>query len=368
MNNITNEQLASIIASYLKANKIAVVGFEASKDNVLGLVDKIGKTITIDGLVESNLSELDGENLPLGKTIEEYFLDFLPPKDYVKNAGIENVTAVDPVARPVRYSYTQGRKKWSTTEYFNDLEKAFSTMEGATSAISKIVERLSASYLLWREDVKKELLGQLATRATEVISKSETFATSKAYAIGAYVNNGSEYGIVFNAIDSSNAKDWATCVKEGYIAVVDLASTIAEPTDTATGEEFIKAVKKYARKASFKNHENLNGSLILPTPKASRVLIINTYLMPSIEVDTLAGAFNRGDLAMPVRVIETDSFGSNSDCMAILMDIRGVKLHNSYNATFSTPLGDDGAIKYVKHTEDTGFISANTFVHVFNKK
>ena len=119
----------------------------------------------------------------------------------------------------------------------------------------------------------------------------------------------------------------------------------------------------------FKNHENLNGALVKPTPEANRRLVIDTSLMPELEVKTLAGAFHDERLAMPATMSEVEDFGAgNSDVLAILLDERGAKLHNSYNATRTQPLADDDAILYVKHTEDTAFISANTFVHVFLKK
>lgn len=365
-NNVTIEQLADIITNYLKANKICQGSFTASKDNVLGLLDKIGKTITIDGVFEDELQVLDGDNLPLGKTIEEYFFDFLPPKDYVKNAGVENVTAVEPTARPVKYSYTQGRKKWVTTRYFNDLERAFMTEEGASKAIARIVERLEQSYRLYRNGLKRELLGKFASQADSIMSSAVTYGATTAYEVGKAVKNGNEVGIVFNAKPATSIT-WDNAKKQGYVSIVNLSETISAPVDTDTGEAFIKRVKEVARIAKFDNENNLNGALTLPTPKDSLYLFIRSDLMPSLEVDTWAGAFHNDLLALPAKVVEVKDFGDNDDCIAVLCDARGVKIHNSYNATRETILGDDDAVKYVKHTEDTAFWSANTFVHVFKK-
>lgn len=365
-NNVTIEQLADIISTYLKANKICQDSFTASKDNVLQLLDKIGKTITIDGIFEDELQVLDGDNLPLGKTIEEYFLDFLPPQDYVKNAGVVNVTGVEPTARPVKYSYTQGRKKWSTTKYFNDLERAFTTAEGASNAIAMIVERLEQSYRLYRNGLKRELLGRFALTADALMSGAVTYSATTAYPVGKAVKNGAQVAIVFNAKPSTSIT-WENAIKQGYLSVVNLSETIALPTDTETGEAFIKRVKEVARMAKFENENNLNGSLVLPTPKDYLYLFVKSDVMPSLEVDTWAGAFHNELLALPAKVVEVKDFGSNSDAFAILCDARGVKIHNSYNATRDSILGDDDAVKYVKHTEDTAFYSANTFVHVFKK-
>lgn len=369
---LTKEQLAILLASYLKANKIAVVGFEASKDNVLGLLDKIGKTIEIDGIYTSELDWMDGDTLPAGKTIEEYFEDFIAPEDYVKESGLGNVNGPEIGARPVRYSYTQGRKKWKVKKHFDDLERAFSTEAGAINALEGITERLESSYRMWRDDAKRKLLGTLASKAKQIMTTTTTFAKSTAYTTGTAVRkdtNGSAYAIVFKDIPSSSPLDWAGAVGAGYLAPVNLVEKVDVPTDDATGEAFIIAVKEAVRKMKFKNHENLNGALVKPTPEANRRLVIDTSLMPELEVKTLAGAFHADRLAMPATMSEVEDFGTgNSDVLAILLDERGAKLHNSYNATRTQELADDDAILYVKHTEDTAFISANTFVHVFLKK
>ena len=369
---LTKEQLATLLANYLKANKIAVVGFEASKDNVLGLLDKIGKTIEIDGVYASELDWMDGDSLPAGKTIEEYFEDFIAPEDYVKESGLGNINGPEIGARPVRYSYTQGRKKWKVKKYFNDLERAFSTESGAINALEDITERLESSYRMWRDDAKRALLGTLASKAKEIMTTTTTFAKSTAYTTGKAVrkdSNGSAYAIVFKDIPSSNTLDWAGAVSAGYLAPVNLVEKVDAPADDVNGEAFIIAIKEAVRKMKFKNHENLNGALVKPTPEASRRLVIDTSLMPELEVKTLAGAFHDERLAMPATMSEVEDFGAgNGDVLAILLDERGAKIHNSYSATRTQTLADDDAILYVKHTEDTAFISANTFVHVFLKK
>ena len=369
---LTKEQLAFLLASYLKANKIAVAGFEASKDNVLGLLDKIGKTIEIDGIYTSELDWMDGDTLPAGKTIEEYFEDFIAPEYYVKESGLGNVNAPEIGARPVRYSYTQGRMKWKVKKYFDDLERAFSTEAGAINALEGITERLESSYRMWRDDAKRKLLGTLASKAKEIMTTTTTFAAKTAYTTGTAVRkdtNNSAYAIVFKDIPASNTLDWAGAIGAGYLAPVNLVEKVDVPNDDVKGEAFIIAVKEAVRKMKFKNHENLNGALVKPTPEANRRLVIDTSLMPELEVKTLAGAFHADRLAMPATMSEVEDFGTgNSDVLAILLDDRGAKLHNSYNATRTQELADDDAILYVKHTEDTAFISANTFVHVFLKK
>lgn len=67
---MTISGLATAMATYVAATKQAGA-WSGSTDNFVGLLDKIGKQITIDGGFYDKLPELDGEELPLGKTVEE---------------------------------------------------------------------------------------------------------------------------------------------------------------------------------------------------------------------------------------------------------------------------------------------------------
>lgn len=65
---MTLEQIKNAVVNYVAASKQAGTWSE-TRDNLAGLIDKIAKTITIDGLFADKLPQLDGEELPLGKTI-----------------------------------------------------------------------------------------------------------------------------------------------------------------------------------------------------------------------------------------------------------------------------------------------------------
>lgn len=71
---MTLKEIEAAVASYVAAANQAGT-WSATTNNLAGLLDKIAKTVTIDGLFEDKLPELDGEELPLGKTIEEYYQD-----------------------------------------------------------------------------------------------------------------------------------------------------------------------------------------------------------------------------------------------------------------------------------------------------
>lgn len=78
MAKATLTELKSFVASYVDAAKQAGK-WSATTTSLNGLIDKIGQQITIDGYFQDKLPELDGNDLPLGKTIEEWFIDLTLP-------------------------------------------------------------------------------------------------------------------------------------------------------------------------------------------------------------------------------------------------------------------------------------------------
>lgn len=315
MAKLTISGLQTLVKTYVAAAKQAGE-WTATTDNLYGALDKIGKMVMLDGEFIDKLPELDGEDLPLGKTIEEYFIDLTLPENFVDIAteGAKDLTPALPSVEAVSYSTTLGRKKIKTTVPYDNVERAALTVEDSVNMISKILQRLGNSYDMFKYQVKKQLLGNAADKAV----------------------------------------------------TVGLNQVIAAPTDTATGEAFIKQIKMDSETASFAHEGGLAKALIGATP--SLTLYVKKGIIPSIEVDTLAGAFNRGDLALPAKVKVVDDFGkmTNSKVYAILMDDRGVKLHRGYHAIRSTENADGDFINYVDHSEHTGFISKYTFIKTYS--
>lgn len=313
MAKMTTAQLQTFVKTYVAAAKQAGA-WSVSTDNKFGLVDKIGKIVTLDGNFTDKLAEFNGDELPLGKTIEEYFVDLIMPTTYSDADTTENVTPSYPSVEAAAYSYTLGRRKIKTSVKYDDLERAANTVEDFSNMTAKILERLNDSETVYKYALKKQLIG--------------------------------------NAIDKA--------------VTAGLDQTISAPTDTATGEAFIKQIKSDIEDASFAGeNKSLNKQLIGEAP--SLVFLVKKGVMPSIEVDTLAGAFNTSALAIPAKIIVVDDFGdlTNSDAWGVLLDPRGIKLHTSYRAVRNSMLADTDAMNYVLHLEHTGFISKNTYIKVY---
>ena len=314
MAKMTISGLQTLAKTYVAAAKQAGT-WTNSTNNLYKAIDKIGKMVMIDGQFIDKLPELDGDELPLGKTIEEYFIDLTLPEAYgaIATEGGKDPAPALPTVENCSYSYSLGREKIKTTVPYDNVERAARSVEDASNMITKILERLGNSYEMFKFAAKKQLLG--------------------------------------------NAADKAVTAK--------LVTTIAKPVDTATSEAFIKQIKQDVETASFPNEGGLNGSLIGAAPEL--VLYVKKGVMPIVEVDALAGAFNEGRLAIPAKIKVVDDFGTmtNTGVYAILVDPRGIKLHRDYHAIRQSENADGDFINYVDHSEHTGFISKNVFIKAY---
>lgn len=314
MAKMTISGLQTAMKTYVDASKQAGT-WTASTNNFAGMLDKVGKIVTIDGSYQDKLPELEGEELPLGKTIEEYFIDLTLPEAMSGNNATEgakdSVPSV-PTVEEVCYSYSLGRQKIKTTVPYDNYERACLTSEDASNMGAKIVERLENSSSLTRFAEKKQLLGNAITKALAV--------------------DGCHVGV-------------------------------AVPTDTNTSEAFITQIKKDAEEASFAHEGGLNKALIGATDNL--ILFVKKGVLPVVQVQALAGAIHNEELAVPAKVVVVDDFGSVDGAWALLCDPRGIKLHSGYKAIRTKENADGDFVNFVKHFEDTGFISKYTFIKAY---
>ena len=323
MAEMTYASAKSAAATYVAAAKQAAA-WSKTTNNFAGLIDKIGKTITIDGNYMDKLPELDGEDMKAGRTVEEYFMALTLPEAYSNLAAemAKNNVPHLPTIKEVSYSLSLGREKIPTTVPYNDVERAFNSTSEAAGLLTMITKRLQDSYNLTKYFEKKQLLGNAATKCL--------------------------------AQKSSNP---------------DVYTSIAKPTDTTTAEAWIEQVKKDVESASFAHEGGLNKALIGASPEL--LLIVSKGVLPTVDVQAMAGAFQEKRLAIPAKVVVVDDFGtitggtSGKSVFAMLIDPRGIKLHENYNVVRDDPNGAGDAVNFYKHYEHTGFISKYTYMKVY---
>lgn len=309
---MTITKLQNKMTSYVDGTKQAGA-WNPTRDNFTGMLDKVGKQITLVGGFYDRLQSLNGDDLPLGKTIEEYFIDLTLPTSFTSASvdGAKDLEPVLPEVGEVSYSYSLGRQYVKTTIPYDNFERAMNTTEGAANLATDIMNKLQNSYDMARYAIKKQLLGN---------------AARKAYEVG-------------------------------------LEGTLPEIVDATSGENWIKTVKVDIESAQFANENSLSKELIGGAPEL--VLYVKKGVIPALEVTTFAGAFNRGDLAVPARIEIVDDFGDNENLIAILADSRAIKLHNGYNAVRSKENATGDFINFVRHYEVTGFISKYAFIKAY---
>ena len=361
-------QLGALLASYVDENKISVASFSVTRDNLVGLVDKIGRIFTFDTSYVDKLAEFEGDELAYGKTLEEWQQDLMLPEAY-DSTGAGALSPHYPTYRPVDYSYTLGRKIVPTTIKNNDIERAVNNESEFTSIATMQTKRLYDSVAVWRYGVKRQMLAVLISLCDKVKTSATAYATNKSFSVGDYISGGSPtaYGVVVKAITASESatNTWAKCLSAGYVILLDLVTEIALPVDSSTGEAFVKQLKKDVEIASdISEGHSLNGNTL--GASEGLVLFVKQGVIPAIEVDVIAGAFHEDKVAMPAEVKVIKDFGNdNTGVFAILMDKRGMRLHNSYRAVRENLNGDGDFLNLFYHSEDTAHLSRNTFVKIY---
>ena len=365
---ISTEQLKTIIGAYIDGYVTHMDSDDYAALNkvsaVTGLVNKIAATFTLEGdYTEEGLADLDGPEITNGNALEEYFRDFVEPSDF-DETGANTLAPSYPHEAPVSYSVEQAKQTFKTTERMSGYSQSFNDAGEMAAYVAGIASRLYDSETLWKNQLKKELLGIVATDHTLNPSNTYAAATASTLKIGEKVKDdaGNIY-IVRKSI--SNNTELASAIAEGQLVKLDLATTMAVPSDAATGEAFIKSVKDYVAKfMKPRSGYSLNGNI---AGKGTYKLYIKEGILPSIEVDTMAGAFNQNMLTFGVPVVEVTDFGANANVFAMLVDTRGIRVSNVEKLATSQLNGEGAFVNYYLHERPLAHWSPNVKVHVWNK-
>ena len=311
---LTIETLKNAAAAYVDATKQLQKKFVPTVDDFTKTVCKIGDMKTLYLPHVDKLPELSGDNLPFGETIEEFMVNDFLPSDFVYEDGAPKKNAKRATFEEAVYSYPMKEQLWELGIPRDQFRRVSLGERSFGDLIASTLSTLDSSANAWNYAAKRQLLGNAALEAAKITG----------------------------------------CKTE-----------IAKPTDTATGEAFIKAVKACVEVASDMNNGNLAQHTAAAAP--SLTLYIMQGVMPSIEVDTMAGAFNEAKLAIPATVKTVLDFGTASDSgvYAILVDSRAIKLHDDILTVTSDYEGRMDQDNFYRHQKQTGFISKYGYIHVF---
>ena len=321
-------EIKTLVNAVLDASLISNdAPFVPDVDDITGLVIKIGKQFMLSSNFESDLPELEGDRLEFGSTIEEYYVKlaaiaaFKPTPGTVHRgigAGSSDVWESD-IGKPSRpdfatvvYSYELAKYQAAQTVDYNKIEHAMIGQNEFSKLIADITKSLYDTIAIYKYMIKKQLLG----RAIDLIG----------------------------AEGAGNAQ----------------RAKIAAPSDTATGEAFVKSVKSYVNKFT-KIHDTYN---LLKVPVKSQLEDIVLYILEGyeevIDVGVLAGAFNVGKVSIPVTVKTVEDFGTlatNTTAYALLVDTRGVKVHTLHETASQEDIGRSEFITYFLNYQPVCHIS-----------
>ena len=369
MAKLSLAELQSAVASYVSTSKVAYNTFSDTRNNIVGLLDKIGKIVQLDTSFFDKLGELDGEELSYGKTIEEWYQDLIQAVDYNQDTdGSRALKFYSPTYRPVCYNFSLGKKMIATSIPNNNIERAVHNEGQFVDIISTMTKRLSDSKAVFKYQVKRELLGKLCDLANSAYSGATAYVDATTDIVeGTFYKQGSpaKYGVCVKAKTHAVGDTWATLVAGGYLILIDLVREVAIPEDSTTGEAFIKSVKEAVEMAQdVSEGHSFNGNTI--GAEEGLALYVKQGVMPSLEVDTMAGAFHLEKLNPGVEAKVIKDFGATtSKAYAILMDKRAVRLHIDYEAVRENFNGAGDFLNLFSHLELTGFISRNAFFTIF---
>ena len=318
MAELTLDALKTAAAAYVDATKQLGATYTPTIDDFTKTVCKIGDMYTLYLPHVDKLPELSGNNLPFGETVEEFMVnDFLGSdqtyEDQAVRKNAKRVTFDEAV-----YSYPLKEQRFELGVPRVQFQKVALGAESMGNLIASSIQTLDSSTNAWNYAAKRQLLGNMAKAAEKASNSAE------------------------------------------------LVKTVAVPVDSATGEAFIKEVKKAVEDAEDANACNLAGHAVAAAP--SLKLYVKKGVMPSLETDTMSGAFHVEKLAIPAETKVVLDFGdANESIYAILVDPRAIKLCDDFNYIDQDYDGSMSQQNFWRHLKQTGVISKYGFVRVFKK-
>lgn len=316
---LTLDGLNTAVKAYADGTKVMQDSFVATVDDFTKAICKIGKINTLYLPQVDKLPELSGDNLPYGQIIEEVMVnDFLPVSypDYEADGTVKS--SPRPTFDQAVYSYPMADQLFETSIPYSDFQRVSTDAASYAAFTSTSLQTLDSSTNAWNYAAKRQLLGIMSV----------------------------DDGIDFTVVGDPNT--W---------------------TDEQTAS-FIEQVLKQVEVASDINVGNILGHTAAAAP--SLTLYIAQGVMPRVKVKALAGAINKEELAIPAKIKVIKDFGSftgasgeTSNVIALLVDDRGVRLHDDINEVES--IAANFRVSNKRHLKQTGYISKYAFCHAFYK-
>ena len=261
----------------------AILEYEPARNEfVSALINKIGKTIVSSKMAKNKLAFMRGEDLEMGDTIEDIFVEMARASTYNRNAT--NPFEITKPQVKALYHRIDRELQYTVTIYDNDLRRAFTSKDGMEKLVTAIVNSLYSG----------------KTHDDYIFTK-ELFGSYNKY----------------------------------YEVIVD------EPTTEAGAKTLVKAIKKYSEDMSFMSNKFNGQGVDTFTEKEDQILLLHKDAKVNIDIEYLAGVFNLSKAEMEARIVTVDDFGSLANAYAILCDKNAPKIHKTLETmeTIRNPRG-----------------------------
>jgi len=292
-----------------------------------GLLDKIGEMYMIEANEDDRLEMLDGEMLPYGTTVEEYFIEMLAVVDF---DPASTPFAKDRASILKQYHYRNLAKKIELPVSTSQMKRAMLGGKDLSGLLARLLGRITDSKNIYKYMQKKQEIGtRLARIETEYVPPSE-------------------------GVPASGNPNFANMVQE-----------LAIPTDETSAKAYVKAIKKMVEKIT-KTTSKYNEAQVIKSSKASNLIIfVKEGILPEVGVEALASAFNKGELDIGIQQLDLEDFGEYDGTVhTIIMDKKAIRYLPTLNETLTDVNGNARTVLHTHHFEctlvDSGF--ANTIV------
>lgn len=381
-NALTLKEVEVLVASMFLASTLSSRDPQLIQNETAKVLNKIGLMITIRGRYVDKLEDLDGPELPLGKTIEEYFMELPKVLDEDRD-GSEDGKPADPSFLPAYYSYSLDKKRIKITRRWDEYEEACQNEAQFLSFIADIEAAIEESTIVYKYALKRELIGRGIKLIESIIDATASGTAQDGATITTTITNlpanlkAGDYIVATSGDDKgayviteagiTSGSTLAAAISSNLVTKYDLAQDVAKPTNTAEGEAFIKAVLDDVEKAS-ENSEghSLNGATIGATEDLR--LFTLQGIKSVLAVDVKAGAFHKDEVELGARLTSIKDFGNYSGrTWAVLCDVRTFVLFLGYINVRVRENADGDFINYVRHLRYTPFMSRSTFIKLYRE-
>lgn len=262
-----------------------ILTYQSTQNEFLNaLVNRIALTIIRNKTLKNPLAILKKGTIPLGSDIQEIFTNMAKDNGF-DGSGSKLLTKTTPDTK-VLYQRMNRQGQYPVTISKQQLQTAFTSYSELEKMLSGIVTSMYSG------------------------------------------DNYDEFILMKNLFADAITNDKIVTAAVGHV------------NNEATGKALIKAIKKASKAFTFPSsafnsyYDNRPDSdvgepVITWTPTEDQVLLIRSDVMTDISVDVLAAAFNLDKVQFMAQSMEVDSFGSATNCLAVLIDRSWVQVYDN---------------------------------------